>query len=76
MAGFSGEESITVHPNAFRFADHPNAARFKPVEQANVEALAKRYDVDFCADCLAGARLAGTSSNGTKSNASRGATVH
>ena len=41
------------HPNAFRFEDYPNAARFRPVAPANIEALAKRHDLTFCDDYLA-----------------------
>jgi hypothetical protein len=51
------------HPNAFRFEDDPNAARFKPVEQSNIETLATRFNLDFCEDYLDGL-LAGREDNG------------
>jgi hypothetical protein len=39
--------------NEFRFEDHPDAIRFKPVKDKAINSLAVQHGLEFCADYLA-----------------------
>jgi hypothetical protein len=52
-SGYFTASAVSDMANEFRFEDHPDAIRFKPVTDEAINSLAVQYGLEFSADYLA-----------------------